>query len=158
MSGVISSADLHPAGALAREATMRALKARIPAEELEKFLAALSSNDVPAAIGATVSVDIAIWGKAKCEPDGQPWKYDTTIWGGPAFFGTAVGFLWTAYTSWDAFFRNATGVHVQGAASGAGFLQLNWFNESGLPVGQFNAVSGGIGLVEAGGSGRWQSK
>jgi hypothetical protein len=71
---------------------------------------------------------------------------------------TKVGFMYTAYETWDAFFNNVTSAHVQGIAVEGGILQINWFNASGTPVGQFNGVAGGIGLLEAGGEGKWQRK
>jgi hypothetical protein len=66
--------------------------------------------------------------------------------------------MYTAYDSWDAFFRNVTSAHAQGIAEAGGILQINWFIENGTPVGQFNGAAGGIGVVECGGSGKWQKK
>jgi hypothetical protein len=158
MSQTLTQQDLRPTHPLVREATHRAMKARLEADEVQKFLDQAVSATAPAPIGATATVNIAIWGKVQCDPDGQPWKYDTTIWGGPAYFGSSIGFMYTAYDTWDAFFRNTSSVHVQGVTSGGGILQINWFNQSGTPVGQFNGVAGGIGLLEAGGSGGWQPR
>lgn len=158
MTQTLTEHDLRPTNPLVQQATMAAMKGRVEPGEVRKFLDQAASDSVPAPIGATASVNIAIWGKVQCDPDGQPWKYDTTIWGGPAYFGSAVGFMYTAYETWDAFFRNVTGVHTQGIISGGGILQVNWFNGDGTPVGQFNGVAGGIGLLEAGGSGEWQRK
>jgi len=147
--------ELGPSHPIVREASFRVLGRRLEASEVQKFLDNASGTRVPAPIGATADVNIAIWGKLKCYPDGQPWKYDISIWGGPAYFGSSIGFMYTAYETWDAFFQNVTSAHVQGIASGGGILQINWFNGNGTPVGQFNGAAGGIGLLEAGGSGGW---
>lgn len=158
MTQTVSEQDLRPTNPLLQEAMIKALKQRRSADEVQEFLNRAVSATVPSPIGATATVNIAVWGKVQVDPDGQPWKYDATIWGGPAYFGSSVGFMYTAYDAWDAFFQNVTSVHVQGIVSGGGILQVNWFNSSGLPVGQFNGVAGGIGLLEAGGSGKWQHK
>ncbi|HYN95019.1 MAG TPA: hypothetical protein VES42_14315 [Pilimelia sp.] len=158
MSNTLTEQSLRPTNASVQQATMEALKDRIEPAEVQKFLDQIVSAGVPSPLGATASANIAVWGKVECDPDGQPWTYDATIWGGPAYFGTSVGFMYTAYESWDDFFRSVTGVHVQGIASGGGILQINWFNESGTPVGQFNGAAGAIGALEAGGSGGWQRK
>ncbi|MFB9909697.1 hypothetical protein [Allokutzneria oryzae] len=158
MTAALSPSELSPTHPALRAATIHSLGRRLDASEIQKFLEDLVSSSVPAPTGATASAKIAIWGKVTCEPDGQPWQYDTTIWGGPAYFGSSVGFLYTAYRSWDEFFRNVTSVHVQGIISGGGILQINWFNQGGTPVGQFNGAAGGIGVLEAGGSGRWSHR
>ena len=141
MSQSLVAQDLSPAQPHLRDATMEAFKDRADAGELEKFLAQASAPAAATPIGATASVKIAIWGKVHCEPDGQPWVYDATIWGGPAYGGDAVGFMYTAYDSWDPFFQNVTGVHCQGIAEAGGVLQINWFLTNGTPVGQFNGVA-----------------
>lgn len=158
MTNNLTAQHLRPTHDIVQEATLKALQGRVEEAEVRRFLNEATRASAPAPIGATASLNIAVWGKLGCEPDGQPWKYDITVWGGPAYFGSAVGFMYTAYTSWDAFFRNVTSAHVQGIISGGGILQINWFNASGTPVGQFNGAAGGIGLVEAGGSGKWQEK
>ncbi|TYC51949.1 hypothetical protein FMN50_19590 [Rhodobacterales bacterium] len=152
------TADFCPDQDELRQATMKSLKEQVGEDEVNKFIEKASGKSVPAPIGATASVNIAVWGKCTCAPDGKNWKYDRTIWGGPAYFGASVGFLYTAYEDWDAFFKHVTSVHCQGISSGGGILQINWFNKSGIPVGQFNGAAGGIGLLEAGGSGGWEKK
>jgi hypothetical protein len=137
-----------------QQATIKALSARVKEADVRAFLEKAAVS-VPAPIGATLSVNLAIWGKVVITPDGQPWKFDNTVWGGPAYFGSGAGFLYTAYDSWDAFFPSCTAFHVQGVDVGGGVLQVNFFNGDGVPVGQLNAAAGGVGLVEGGGSGGW---
>lgn len=158
MAQALTTADLLPTNPIVRDSTIRALGSRVDASEVKNFLDKAASDATPAPIGATASVKIAVWGKVTCDPDGQPWRYDQTIWGGPAYFGDSIGFMYTAYDSWDAFFRYVTSVHCQGIAEAGGILQINWFNGNGVPVGQFNGAAGGIGLLEAGGSGGWSHK
>ncbi|OAA27819.1 hypothetical protein UG55_1007147 [Frankia sp. EI5c] len=156
MSQTFTERELTPENPLLRDATVEALTPRVEPQEIQKFLELAASVSTPAPLGATGSVNIAIWGTVDCKPQGQPWKYNTEIWGGPAYFGSAVGVMYTAYDTWDAFFRNVTSVHAQGIAEGGGILQINWMNSSGVPCGQFNGAAGGVGLLEAGGSGGWQ--
>jgi hypothetical protein len=156
MAQKLTENDLLPTSLVVEQATIKALKGRVEADEVRKFLREASRSVAPA-LGATVSVNIAIWGKVKCCPTDTPWHYDATIWGGPAFFGESVGVMFTAYDTWDRFFANVTGVWVQGVADGAGLLQVTWFADAVL-VGQFDGLAGAIGLLEAGGEGRWQHK
>src|SRR5215471_16873823 len=156
MANQLTVQDLRPTRDIVQEATLKALRGCVEEDEVRRFLAKAASVSVPAPIGASASLKIAVWGKLGCDPDGQPWKYDITVWGGPAYFGESVGFMYTAYETWDDFFRNVTGAHAQGIAVEGGILQINFFNSSGVLVGQFNGVAGGIGLVEAGGEGMWQ--
>lgn len=158
MSNQLTAQQLHPTSDVIRAATIKSLKDRVKEDEIEKFLSETASASAAPVLGAVTTVNIAVWGKLSCEPDKEPWKYDITIWGGPAYFGTSIGFMYTAYTDWDAFFKNVTSAHVQGIASGGGILQVNWFISNGTPVGQFNGAAGAIGLVEGGGSGKWQKK
>ncbi len=153
---LLSSEQLNPANPEILNATKAALGTQLPESEVQEYLDKLTSVTVPSPIGGTVTLKLAVWGNILVVPDGQPWKYDHTTWGGPAYFGTSAGFMYTAYNSWDAFFQNASKFHVQGIAEGAGILQVNWFLDNGTPVGQFNGAAGGIGLVEGGGSGNWQ--
>ena len=157
MSQQVSSEELAPTSDRIRQLTVDRLSAQLSEEELDDYLSKLGA-EAPAPIGATVDVKIAVWGKISVDPDGQPWKYDHTIWGGPAYFGSSVGFMYTAYDSWDAFFQNVSGCHVQGVDVGGGILQVNWFIPNGTPVGQFNGVAAGAGLVEGGGSGKWERR
>jgi hypothetical protein len=151
-----TAAQLSPTNSALRQATINAFEQQ-PEVDAQDFLDKLASSAAPA-IGATVELNIAIWGKLLVDPDGQPWKYDCTVWGGPAYFGKGVGFMYTAYNAWDAFFQNVTSCHVQGIAEGGGILQVNWFISDATPVGQFNGAFGGIGLVQAGAGCKWQHK
>jgi len=116
---------------------------------------------VPAPLSAKASLIFAvIYGKLTV--DGLPdpyakWHFNADIWGIGATGGTAIGIMYTAYDSWAAFFASVTAYHVQGIASGGGILQVNWFNKSGVPVGQFNGAMAGAGGLEAGGPGTWKS-
>ncbi len=157
MADSVTTEKLVPTNPNVEEATRKLLSRQFDDGEVQEFLRQAGAA-VPAPIGATVDVKIAIWGKLHVEPDGQPWVYDITIWGGPAYIGGAVGVMYTAYETWDAFFRNVTSAHVQGIDVGGGALQVNWFDSKKVPVGQFNGLAAGAGLVEAGGSGKWQHK
>jgi hypothetical protein len=151
----VSAEQLRPTNADLRQATIKAFE-RQDEVDAQAFLDKLASPSAPAPIGATASLNIAIWGKLQCEPDGQPWKYDNSGWGGPAYFGSAVGFMYTAYDSWDAFFQNTATWWAQALDVGGGVLQVNWFDGNHTPIGQFNGVAGGAGVAEAGGNGGWQ--
>jgi hypothetical protein len=156
MSANPTTEELQPTNPAVQEAT-RALLERRDDVDVQEFLEKLGA-DTPSPIGATVDLKIAVWGKLHVEPDGQPWVWDSTVWGAGAYIGSAVGFMYTAYDSWDAFFQNCTAVHVQGIDVGGGILQVNWFNSSGVPVGQFNGAAAGAGAIEGGGSGKWTHK
>ena len=149
--------ELAPSSALVQEATLKALEGRIDVPQIQKYVEELTLTE-PAPIDATATVALAVYGNLKVFPENQPWKYDITIWGGPAYFATSIiGGMYTTFSTWDAFFQQVTFAHVQGAVIGgaAGFLQVNWFIDDGTPVGQFNSWAGGIGLMEAAGSGKW---
>ncbi|GIG39000.1 hypothetical protein [Cellulomonas phragmiteti] len=159
MSTTIDDDRLRPDDPAVRRRAEETLGARLDEGAAADFVSSLTAPSAPAPIGATASLNLAVWGKVEVTtdgPDGQRWSYHTTVWGGPAYFGSSVGFLYTAYDSWSAFFANAHAVHVQGITSPVGVLQVNWFNRDGTPVGQFNGAAGGIGLVEAGGDGSWR--
>jgi hypothetical protein len=138
---------------------LRAFKGKVKDEEVNRFLNAIASNAVPAPIGATASlIFAAIYGVVKCEPRDQHWKFDADVWGVGAAGIESVGFMYTAYENWDAFFSQTTAFHVQGVADAGGIFQISWFNHSGVPIGQFNGPAAGIALFEAGGSGKWKKK
>jgi hypothetical protein len=141
---------------------LNTFKGKIPDEHLETLLRfsesakSLNALSVPPPVGATVTVGSAlIYGFATCEINSLGKKFSGSFWGlGLAGFA-AGGFLYTAYEEWDAFFSNAHGFHVQSAGAGGGIVQMNWFNDSGVPVGQFNGAAGGLGVCEVGGKGSW---
>jgi hypothetical protein len=155
-----------------KENSVKTLKNIVPEKDLEQLLRHLpdpsreASNarsagglGVPSPIGANVNFALAfVYGTITCDPSGQPWQYSATVWGfGLAGFGS-TGFLYTACDSWDAFFRSAAGYHAQGGGAAAGVVQATWFNGSGVPIGQYNGVGGGLGVFEAGGKGGWTHK
>lgn len=115
--------------------------------------------DVPAPLGAKADLIFGlIYGSVTVKPTSGPTSciFEHSFWGVGAVGGSSIGFMYTAYDSWDAFFRNVTGFHVQGIASGGGILQVNWFISNGTPVGQFNGAMAGAGGVEGGNSGTWK--
>lgn len=150
---------LTPDNEIVKAATLKAFKGKIDDAEVNKFLTAASGTQVPAPIAATASLTFfAFYGVLKCEPRDKPWIYDVDVWGaGLAGIGS-VGFMYTAYESWDAFFSETTAFHVQGITDAGGILQINWFNSSGVPVGQYNGGAAGVSLFEAGGRGKWKKK
>ncbi|HVR98534.1 MAG TPA: hypothetical protein VMW27_18105 [Thermoanaerobaculia bacterium] len=160
MSDTLTAQDLRPDNDTLLEATLMVLKGRVDEDEVRRFVEKASNNVTAPVLGAEVTLKLAVYGNLKCNPTTVPYKsylYDNTVWGGPAYFGTSVGFLYTAYESWETFFRNVTGVHVQGVAAPVGALQVN-FLENGLLIGQFNGPAGRVGLVQAGGKGMWERK
>lgn len=157
MSTVSTVKDLSPSDKILHERMMSGLEGRVEKEEVDNFVKKATSADAPAPISATASVIFAaIYGNVKCEPKDMPWKGNESIWGIGGAGGTSIGLMYTAYDSWEAFFSNTTGFHVQGIADGGGVLQINWFNKSGVPVGQFNGAMAGAGGLEGGGSWRWK--
>jgi len=155
-----------------RELTMSSYKEHIAKSELENLLSRMptgaslpsapslktSAVGVPDPISADLNVAaVFLYGYIYCYPS-LPWEYDASFWGpGLAGFGS-TGFMYTAYNSWDAFFNETKGHHVQSAGVAGGIVQATWFNGDGIPIGQYNGIAGGAGLVEAGGSGRWKRK
>lgn len=147
-----------PSTDLVQEVTLRVLRDRVDENDVRRFLKQAHSVEAPAPLWAKASLIMAIYGKLTCEPYDDQWEYDGSVWGGPAYKGDASGFMYTAYSTWDAFYANVTSAHVQGIAQAAGMLQINWFRADGMPVGQFNGAAAGIGVVEAGGPGKWSKK
>jgi len=102
---------------------------------------------------------IAFYGELSVNVQTSPytkWKFEVDSWGLGAQGGDSLGMMYTAYDNWDAFFKNVTSYHIQGASTGGGFLQVNWFIKNGTPVGQFNGAQLGAGVIEAGGPGKWK--
>lgn len=147
-----------------RELANETYKGKVSQEILDAILALTpdpnnDTNDLNApTANAEVTVTAAfIYGTVQCKIDSLNKKFDGTHWGiGLAGFA-ATGVIYTAYTNWQAFFDNATGYHVQSAGVAGGIVQVNWFNASGVPVGQFDGVAGGLGAMEVGGSGSWKN-
>jgi len=157
MTEDLTQDKLTPAHPMLKAAMTEGLEGRVRAEEIDNFVAATQATSVPDPLSATASVIFAaIYGNVTCTPKGQPWKFDQSIWGIGAQGGTSIGFLYTAYENWDAFFRMTTSFHVQGIADGGGVLQINWFNKHGTPIGQFNGALAGAGGLEGGGAGHWK--
>ena len=151
--------SLAPTNDAIQGATLRALKEITNEKEVKRFLEKTASSEVPAPISATASLTFALfYGVVKCEPRGQQWLFDEDVWGVGAAAISSVGLMYTAYNTWDAFFRNTTAFHVQGITEGGGIYQINWFNSSGTPIGQYNGAAGGIAAFEAGGAGKWKKK
>jgi hypothetical protein len=148
---------------VAQAATWRAFKGKLKDPEIPQFVDATTGASrglaVPAPITASASAYFgAIFGVVKCEPGHEPYLFEEYAWGIGASAGSGGGFLYTAYDSWDAFWEMTAGYHAQGIAEGGGILQINFFNSSAVPIGQYNGVAGGIGVFECGGSGRWSKK
>ena len=150
---------------ICRKATIDAFRGKIDKIETDNFLNAMYSDslrDTPSAIEADASlVSAVLWSKVTCEPKNQPWVFKESAWGPGIGGGSCVGFMYTAYTDpngWDNFFKNVTAYHAQGLAATGGIFQINWFNSSGTPVGQFNGALAGAGAFEIGGSCKWERK
>lgn len=150
--------------AVAQAATRDALKPKLPDEQVEHFINATTGQapglGVPAPITCNGSLYFAVlYGVVHCQPTDPatyPWTFDQDSWGIGVSAGSGAGLLYTAYDSWDAFFRNTAGYHAQGIAEGGGILQINFFNSDAVPIGQYNGVAGGIGVFECGNSGTWR--
>jgi hypothetical protein len=150
---------LTPNNNIVKAATLKALKGKVNEADLQKLLQAGAGAGVPDPLRATGSIwATVIYSGMKCEPTGVPYYYEEGGWGLGLGIVTTGGILYTAYTTWDAFWRETAGYHAQGISEGGGILQFNFFNGSGVPVGQFNGVAGGIGAFEFGGTGRWRKK
>jgi hypothetical protein len=140
-------------------ATLRALKGKVNDGELKRFVDLGAAVGVPAPIRASGSLwATVIYSGMKCEPTGYPYYFEEGGWGLGLGIVTTGGILYTAYETWDAFWQETAGYHAQGISEGGGILQFNFFNSSGVPVGQFNGVAGGIGAFEFGGTGKWKKK
>jgi hypothetical protein len=150
---------LTPSNALVQTAALRALHGKVKEPDLNKFMDLEAAVGVPAPIRATGSLwATVIYSGMKCEPVNVPYYFEEGGWGLGLGIVTTGGILYTAYETWDAFWRETAGYHAQGISEGGGILQFNFFNSSGVPVGQFNGVAGGIGAFEFGGTGKWKKK
>lgn len=148
-----------------REMTIKTYKDKVPQDVLDKILALVpeyyerEQRKLLGApnTGAKLNVTAAfVYGTIECEINSQRKRFKGTHWGiGLAGFA-ATGNIYTAYGDWNSFFNNAKAYHVQSAGVAGGFVQVTWFNNDALPVGQFNGVAGGAGAMEVGGSGFWK--
>lgn len=160
MSNTLSAQDLRPDRDDLAQETVNAFKGAVEESEVRRFLKEASTGPAPA-INAKASLTLFIKGELTCEPledAWRQWKWDHTVWGGPACEVKSVaGFMYTAYGSWDTFFREVTGAQVTGGALHAGVLQIN-FLKGLLPIGQFNGMAVGDCAAIAGGDGAWERK
>jgi hypothetical protein len=143
--------QLSPTNSDLQQATIKALEPRIKESDVRAFLEKAASAAPP--IGATINWNIAVSGKLVVLPDDQPWRYDVTVWGGPASTGAGMGYMYTAEDSWDAFFQNTASYQM--IVTGGIMLQINWFDSNGNPIGQCNAAGSGPSL-QGGGPGKWR--
>jgi hypothetical protein len=97
-------------------------------------------------------------GKLIVLPEGQPWKWDHMVGGGPVYSGKGSGYLFTAYTNWDALWRNTTSVAFVGVGLKASYLMVTFLRADALPMAQIHVAMDGAGLVGGGGPGKWERK
>lgn len=146
-------------------ATNQAFRSKLPEADLDELKQAfensldaprgLDAGGEPGTITAQASIGMAvIYGVIKCTPGHHPWQFEESVWGGGVTAGGAMGIIYKAVPSWDAFFRQTTGFHCQGIAKAGGILQITFLNKF-KPIGQYNGAMGGIGVFECGGNGRW---
>lgn len=149
-----------------KDATIKALAGKVKDEDIETLLkripAEVAVSDVlgaPSPSEAKAELyTVAVYGYVKCTPTNLDHEFEANHWGIGLAAMASYGFMYTAYNSWDALFRETSGYHAQGIADAGGILQITWFNGSGVPIGQFNSAAGGIGVFEVGGSGSWKKK
>ncbi len=140
-----------------RQATLKAFQGKLDNYHIESLLE-LQKSEESSVITATGSLYFALfYGVISCNPSDYPYEFEESSWGLGGSAISSAGVMYTAYESWDNFFHMTTGYHAQGIADAGGLFQITFFN--GLsPIGQFNAVSGGIGVFEVGGNGKWKKK
>ncbi len=148
-----------------KDATIKALTGKVKDEDLKQFLKHMPSKEAVRAVGVPSPAEaigetytVVLYGYVKCTPTHLNYYFEANHWGIGLAGVKGYGFMYTAYDSWDGLFSETKGYHAQGIASAGGILQINWFNGSGVPVGQFNAAAAGIGAFEVGGEGRWKKK
>lgn len=153
-----------------KKATIRAFKGKVDDNDVQKLLNCLRTDEVepvkglqginvpePAEAKAELYT-VAVYGYVKCNPTHLPYYFEANHWGLGLAAMHSYGFMYTAYENWDALFSETRGYHAQGIAEGGGILQITWFNGKHVPIGQFNAAAGGIGVFEVGGKARWHKK
>lgn len=149
-----------------KAATRNALLGKVKDEEVQKLLERMPEHAVlQAMVGVPSPAEakaelwtVAIYGYVSCTPTSLDHTFEANHWGIGLNASTSYGFMYTAYDSWEGLFTETQGYHAQGIQDAGGILQINWFNGSGTPVGQFNGVAAGLGVFEVGGSGRWKKK
>lgn len=151
----------HPSNPTIKKATQDAFNRIhfVDKDAAENFFTKLEGT-VPAPLGTKASlIFAAIYGNVTVQPTSggyENWIFDNSFWGIGAEGGGSIGFMYTAYDNWDAFFNNVTSFHVQSYAEGGGILQVNFFRGDGTPVGQYNGALAGEGVVEGGNAGKWK--
>lgn len=148
-----------------RELAIETYKDKVSQEMLDGILdltpnpdvnSATNGLDIPNESAKVTVVAAFVYGMVYCDIDSLKKRFEGTHWGiGLAGFA-ATGMIYTAYDNWQSFFNNTKGYHVQSGGVAAGIVQVNWFNNDGVPVGQFNGIAGGVGIMEVGGSGSWK--
>ncbi len=131
-----------------KNATIEALKGKVSDEDIAHLLSFMNGDTVLSEKGATSDsgpgpqdaktelYTIGIYGHVKCTPTHFPYEYNANHWGLGASVMTTYGIMYTAYNTWEAFFRETRGYHAQGIAKGGGILQITWFNGKGTPIGR----------------------
>lgn len=148
---------------ISREASEKAFGGVVDPQELEKFLNGMQGDtetlSIPSGEEAIAELyTVGIYGYVKCTPTKLDHLFEANHWGLGLNACKAYGVMHTAYENWGGLFRETRGYHAQGITKGGGILQITWFDGKARPVGQFNAVAGGIGAFEVGGKGRWKKK
>lgn len=140
-----------------QNATRESLKGTISDEAIETFIKAVDTTSSESCSTATGSIYFGlIFGVVTCTPGHYPYYFEERTWGlGVSALGSA-GLLCSSYGMEDLF-ASTTGFYAQGIAKGGGVFQVTFFDDE-LPIGQYNAVAGGVAAFGAGGSGKWRKK
>lgn len=151
---------LNPSNPVIKTATLDAFKKfeGMDMAAAEDFLNKAGGGTVPPPISAEATIVMGIiYGNLNIKPlsEHTNCKFNHDFWGIGAVGCESIGMMYTAYTSWDTFFKDVTSFHVQGIAEEVGFLQVNFFRHDALPIGQFNGIAGGVGAFEGGNAGKW---
>lgn len=150
--------------------TLSTFKGKVDDNKLNKFIESMPdykfkngvfipSND-SALIQAKASAKMfLIYGEMDCfDLEGYKSTFKQRIWGlGAGGFDAVIGGIYNVYegNNWPYFFRQAAYAHAQAIAGTIGTLQITWFDNSGVPIGQFNSAVVGAGAFEIGCDGHW---
>lgn len=150
--------------------TLKSFEGKVDSDSLDKLIQAMPdykfedgvyipSND-PGLISAKASLKMfLIYGEIDCyDLDGYKSTFGQKIWGlGAGSFDSVIGGIYNVYenSNWPYFFRRAAGAYVQGFAGTIGTVQITWFDENKVPIGQFNSAAVGAGVFGAGCDGHW---